>query len=105
VSIVAGSAPSEANGREVFGQRLATALTKERHDDDTISTLRNGDNSCPRTLGALPDAISAQKERAQTSVTRSTGSATTTSSLSITTKHTLNSRMTHMETDVGDISS
>jgi hypothetical protein len=108
-SIVPGKeAMDDAPGGQVFGQQLTTALTKERHDDDTISTLHNGDNTRPHTLGALPDAITAHNERstqAAHSDTRSTGSATTTSSLSITTKHTLNSRMTHMETDVGDIHS
>jgi hypothetical protein len=40
-------APDDAPGGRVFGQRLATALTEERYDDDTISTLHNGDNTGP----------------------------------------------------------
>jgi hypothetical protein len=88
-------------GAQIFGQRMADTLTKERADNDTISTMRNGDsnnNVDARASAPMPAAI-AHKPKDGGSI----GSGTTTSILSITTEHTINSRMSTIETDYGDM--
>jgi hypothetical protein len=77
---------------------MADTLIKDRADDDTISTMRNGDvsnNLAARTTLLPPAAVPTQSG--------SVGSGTTTSSLSITTKHTMNSRLSTIESEYGDM--
>ena len=81
-----------AGPEEEFGKRFA--LVKERSDDDTISTFRDGHNPRKKTTVTnkstiLPTEINAEEG--------STGSNSTTSSLSLTTKATMSTRISTVE--------
>jgi hypothetical protein len=86
---------TEMKEAEAFGQR-ADIFVKERTDDDSVSTFQ------PKRH-APPDEITAQKAKKKakksdnTTTDDSTATGSTASSLSITTKHTFDSRISSIE--------
>jgi hypothetical protein len=92
---------------QISGQRMTSALTKERADDDTISTMRNGQsgsNLLGHAAALLPNEINAKSPKLPPD-SRSTGSDYTTSSLSFTTKHTMITRMSTIKSSFGNMKS
>jgi hypothetical protein len=86
-----------------FGSRLMGTQAKERDCDDTILTFQDGAKTAQKSFPQFPGAINSPHDDSTAKETRSTGSDSTTSSFSITTKHTMNSRVSHMENNVGNI--